>query len=360
MLGVLGKGAMGLVYEAHDPHIKRPVAIKTIRIDQLSETLTAEYEVRFRDEARTAGRLHHPKIVQVFDAGIDPGTAYIVMELVRGGDLKGALSKGRRYSLDRALHIVIDLLDALDYAHASRVVHRDIKPANVMIDAQGHVKLADFGVARVNNSSDATQTRGSIVGTPKYMSPEQVRGERVDGRSDLFSVGVLLYEMLAGVRPFEASADFEVWQKICFDRHDPLSTHDPSLPRELDAVVDKALAKHRDGRFHSAGEFGAALRAILVQAENGQTTLAHRAPETPRSAARASRAAVAQELELLYWREIRESTDRDDFEIFLRKFPNGVYAHLARRRMRRLSPSGVDDSSNGGSSPPSSDGGSET
>ena len=168
---VLGQGAMGVVYEAHDPNIDRHVAIKTIRLDDLAEDLAAEYELRFKVEARAAGRLHHPNIVGVYDAERDAGMAYMVMELVLGSDLRRALASGTRYTLEQSLHLMAELLGALEYAHGQSVVHRDVKPANVMLDRNGRVNLADFGSARLVDVGDTTRTRGTALGTPRYMSP---------------------------------------------------------------------------------------------------------------------------------------------------------------------------------------------
>ena len=189
LIRVLGKGAMGLVYEGRDPNLDRRVAIKTIKVENLSEEEAAEYEVRFRTEARSAARLQHPNIVSVYDSDRDIDIAYLVMEFIQGEDLKHHLDKGVRYSLEQAAGIMNDLLSALDYAHRQNIVHRDVKPANLLIEPSGRVKLTDFGVARIQDSGEATRTQGTMVGTLKYMSPEQVQGLPVDSRSDLFAAG---------------------------------------------------------------------------------------------------------------------------------------------------------------------------
>jgi serine/threonine-protein kinase len=370
IVNVLGKGAMGLVYEGHDPRIRRQVAIKTIWVEQLSDEMVAEFESRFRSEVRAAGRLHHPNIVAVYDAGRDGDVAYLVMELVHGGDLKGLLDSGRPLLPAQAFRIMKDLLSALDYAHERGVIHRDIKPANVLLDREGRVKLTDFGVARLIDSGDLTKG-GSIVGTPKYMSPEQVRGERVDGRSDLFSAGVLLYQMLTGARPFEAPTDYAVWQLICSARHAPVTSHDPALPREIDSVLDRAMAKHREERYATAAEFAQALLPVARKLSRPRPTQAPEESPTgdettvvrpylqdrdslpsAGGAARHPRL-VTQEMELLYWKEIRQSNDAHDFSGFLRKFPEGIYARLARRRLRQLV--GPGPGSTGGMAPPETD-----
>jgi serine/threonine protein kinase len=171
LVRVLGKGAMGLVYEGRDPNLDRRVAIKTIKVENLSDESAAEYEVRFRTEARSAARLQHPNIVSVYDSDRDGDIAFLVMEFIQGDDLKHHLDKGDLYTLEQSQRIMADLLSALDYAHRQNIVHRDIKPANLLIEPDGRVKLADFGVARIQDSGEATRTQGTIVGTLKYMSP---------------------------------------------------------------------------------------------------------------------------------------------------------------------------------------------
>ena len=358
----LGKGAMGLVYEAHDPNINRAVAIKTIRVDQLSDDMAAEYESRFRSETQAGGRLQHPNIIGVYDAGRDQGLAFMVMELVRGGDLRQQLDQGRRLTFDRSMGIMKELLSALSFAHEQGIIHRDIKPANVMLDPNGRVKLGDFGVARITDGGEATRTQGSMVGTLKYMSPEQVIGAKVDARTDLFAAGVVLYQLLTGTKPFEGDSDFAIMQAIA-QQDPPLpSTLNPNLPAGVDTVVSKALAKNRDNRYPSAKEFALALRAVTQHAAGGghlappaqaptpmTPPITPRAPEYGSSATSSgatgsgmsgtsttSPSAVSQEMELLYWKDIQHSADPDDFQGFLQQFPSGVYAGLAQRRLRKL------------------------
>ena len=182
LIRVLGKGAMGMVYEGRDPNLDRRVAIKTIKVENLTAEEAAEYEVRFRTEARSAARLQHPNIVSVYDSDRDVDVAYLVMEFIQGDDLKHHLDKGDVYTLEQTLGIMSDLLSALDYAHRQNIVHRDIKPANLLIETSGRIKLTDFGVARIQDSGDVTRTQGSMVGTLKYMSPEQVQGQPIDSR----------------------------------------------------------------------------------------------------------------------------------------------------------------------------------
>ncbi len=266
LIRVLGKGAMGLVYEGRDPNLERRVAIKTIRVENLSEQAAADYELRFRTEARSAARLQHPNIVSVYDAGRDGDIAYIVMEFIQGDDLKNHLDQGKLYTLEQTLAIMGDLLSALYYAHRQNIVHRDIKPANLLIDAAGRVKLTDFGVARIQDSGDATRTQGTIVGTLKYMSPEQVQGLPVDARADLFAAGIVLFQLLTGKRPFDGGTDFAIIQQIATHHPAAPTYFNPQLPPAVDAVVALALAKSRDQRFASAQAFDAALRAACSEA----------------------------------------------------------------------------------------------
>ena len=357
LIRVLGKGAMGLVYEGRDPNLDRRVAIKTIKVENLSDEAAAEYEVRFRTEARSAARLQHPNIVSVYDSDRDGDMAFLVMEFVEGDDLKHHLDKGEVYTLQQTLSIMADLLSALSYAHSQKIVHRDIKPANLLMQASGSIKLADFGVARIQDSGDATRTQGSIVGTLKYMSPEQLEGRPIDARADLFAAGVVLYQLLTSQRPFDGDSDFAVIQKIV--NHTPAAAtfYNPKLPPAIDAVVAIALAKSRDMRYGSAQDFLAALQAACKDATD--TTIAPQAMLPAKGSnitwtatmmpgeslvatesgitSGTSNSLVTQEVELVYWKDIKESNDIEDIQGFLAKFPSGIYADLARRRLKNLS-----------------------
>ena len=270
---LLGQGAMGLVYEAHDPNIQRSVAIKTIHVDQLSTEMAAELEARFRCETQAGGRLAHPNIIGVYDAGRDQGLTFMVMELVRGGDLRQLLESGQPLRFEHSMGLMKELLSALNFAHEQGIIHRDIKPANVMLDLKGHVKLGDFGVAQIADIDDdlakATCMQGSTVGTLKYLSPEQVAGEPLDARADLFAAGVVMYQMLTGTKPFEGDSDFAVMQAIA--QHDPVrpSSLNLNLPAGIDTVLFKALAKNRDDRYASAWDFALALRTVTARATAG-------------------------------------------------------------------------------------------
>ncbi|HWI82056.1 serine/threonine-protein kinase [Ramlibacter sp.] len=342
---VLGKGAMGIVYEGRDPNLDRRVAIKTVKVENLSPEAADEYEGRFRTEARSAARLQHPNIVSVYDSDRHEDVAYLVMEYIHGDDLKHHLDNGERYTLEQALRIIDDLLSALDYAHRQGIVHRDIKPANLLMEPGGRVKLTDFGVARIQDSQDATRTQGAMVGTLKYMSPEQVQGQKVDTRADLFSVGVLLYQLLTDQRPFDGENEFAIIHQIVGHTPPPPSAVNARLPAAIDAVVARALAKKPEQRYPTAAEFAAALRAAMRQAEDPTIV----PPANPARAAAGGiylvtspgtspmgNSTVTQELELVYWKDVKDSTDREDLEVFLAKFPAGIYADLARRRLRKL------------------------
>lgn len=379
LLRVLGKGAMGVVYEGRDPNLDRRVAIKTVKVENLSEQAAAEYESRFRTEARSAARLQHPNIVSVYDSNRDGDIAYLVMEYVQGDDLKHHLDKGVRYSLEQSLKMVRDLLSALDYAHKQSIIHRDVKPANLMIEPGGRVKLTDFGVARIQDSGEVTRTQGGMVGTLKYMSPEQVQGLPIDSRADLFSAGVVLYQLLTDKRPFDGDNDFSIIHQIIGQEPKPPSTFNAGLPPAIDAVVARALAKDRDQRFATARDFAVALQSAMRRASDstvvpptdpfkrasGATqgtqdagtsgTAASIASATSgtsnTSATSSSTATVTQELELVYWKDIKDSTDPDELSGFLAKFPTGIYADLAQRRLKKLA-SGADLSTVGLASGP--------
>ncbi len=254
----IGRGAMGVVYEGYDPMIKRIVALKTIRADQLAGTDSANVIARFRREAQAAGRLNHPNIVSIYEFGEDAGTWYIAMERVQGRELKQYFEENERFTTTDIVRIMCQVLDALDYSHRQGVIHRDIKPANIFLLAGGVAKVADFGIAHIE-TSNLTQA-GAVMGTPSYMSPEQIMGLPVDGRSDLFSAGVILYQFLTGERPFAGSATTTM-QKVLKEDPLPPSSLNVQAPAGMDAVVRKALAKRPEDRFQTAREFADALRA---------------------------------------------------------------------------------------------------
>jgi len=257
---VLGKGAMGIVYLGHDPVIKRPVAIKTIRKELIEDDERAEsLSARFRREAQAAGTLNHPGIVAVYEYGEDEEYAFIAMEYVEGNTLREYESQGTRFDERDTVSIMAQLLDALEFAHSNSIWHRDIKPANIIIMKNGRIKLADFGIARIE-SSDRTRTN-MLMGTPGYIAPEYYLDAPVDHRIDIFAAGVLLYELLAGRAPFRGRPE-AIMHDVCY--------HDPIPPSEVlhsrgwpcyDHVVARALEKSPAQRFQSAGAFRAALLA---------------------------------------------------------------------------------------------------
>jgi serine/threonine protein kinase len=259
----VGRGAMGSVYKARDPKIDRFVAIKTILLHQSVVHERHEFLRRFFIEAKAAGRLLHPGIVAVFDVGEDPETSdpFIVMEYIEGLTLRELLArKGKKLSQDDALRIAEELAEALDYAHAQGVVHRDIKPANILVTKDGQAKIGDFGIAQLDLSHMTLP--GRVLGTPAYMSPEQLEGEQVDGRSDLFSLGAILYTALTGYRPFQGNSATTVCFKVA--NRDPLQATSlaPELPQEMDAMIARALAKDPANRYQTGKEFAEDLRKL--------------------------------------------------------------------------------------------------
>ncbi len=256
----LGRGAMGVVYEGFDPGIARRVALKTVRKDQLEKDEALELLSRFRREAQAAGRLNHPNIVAIYEYGEDEGTAFIAMEFVEGRELKDYFDHTERFPLAEVSRLMGELLGALEHAHGNGIVHRDIKPANIFLLKDGRLKVGDFGIARIE-SSNLTQA-GSVLGTPAYMSPEQFMGQTVDGRSDLFSAGVLLYQFLTGEKPFTGQLT-TIMHKVLKEEPIAPSELNVQVPRPFDAVVRKALAKRPDERFQSAGEFARALQTAI-------------------------------------------------------------------------------------------------
>lgn len=262
--GRLGQGAMGVIFRGHDPSLDRAVAIKLVRADLLSEHERAEYVERFRREAKAAGRCSHPNIVAVFDYGMHEENPYLVMELVEGITLAQLLRDRGRSPAAQAVPIVARMLDGLAAAHGRGIVHRDVKPANVLLTPAGQVKVADFGVSRMDTAG-LTQT-GAMIGTPSYMAPEQCRGDAVDARTDVFSAGVVLFELLSGQRPFPGASAPEVWHKLVHAPPQDLAALCPGLAPAVVQAVERALAKAPEERFGTAAEMAAALRDALQTA----------------------------------------------------------------------------------------------
>jgi serine/threonine-protein kinase len=352
---VLGKGAMGIVYEGMDPKLHRKVAIKTILKGHMDDDDAAkEYSMRFMREAQAVARLNHAHIVQVYDFGEEGEIAYIVMEFIKGKELKNFFDANERFELKEAVRIMCELLDALDFAHEGGIVHRDIKPANVMLDGQARVKLADFGVARVTDDRSAAEKTqaGTMVGTPAYMSPEQITGGNVDRRTDIFSAGIILYQFLTGEKPFTGSGAWTIAKKIIQDHPPVPSSINNTISPLFDNVVNKALSKQVETRYQTAKEFSVALkRALEGKSEEddsdktvftpagGIGPLPALSPQVASSKPEGTKGTTAtgsQEVELEFWRAIKDGNDPDDFELYVQQFPNGIYAALAKRKIAKL------------------------
>ena len=279
---LLGRGGMAEVRKGTDTRLGRVVAVKRLRTDLASD---ATFQARFRREAQSAASLNHPAIVAVYDTGEEPATdgsgvsqPYIVMEFVAGRTLRDILREGRKILPERALEITSGVLSALDYSHRAGIIHRDIKPGNVMLTPSGDVKVMDFGIARAVSDASSTMTQtAAVVGTAQYLSPEQARGETVDSRSDVYSAGCLLYELLTGRPPFVGDSPVAVAYQHVREPAVPPSDHDTELPPEVDAIVMKALAKRVDERYQSA----AAMRADIERYLAGRPVQAPLPPAVP-------------------------------------------------------------------------------
>ena len=265
----IGRGAMAVVYLGRDPKINRVVAIKAIPLArEFGEDEVEEARLRFFREAETAGRLNHPGIVTVYDAGEDQALAFIAMEYLDGEPLSEFTSSRTLLPASQVVELLARVADALGHAHRQNVVHRDIKPANIMFDrASDGLKITDFGIARLTDSG--TTKSGIVLGTPSFMSPEQLEGRTVQGSSDLFSLGVSLYQLLTAQLPFRADSMTGLMFKIANEPHPPLRAIRPDLPGLLEAIVTRALQKRADDRFQSGAEFATALRSCgrLLQAQ---------------------------------------------------------------------------------------------
>ena len=266
ILGTLGKGGMGIVYRGLDPDIERDVAIKTIRFDNFSEgTAKDDLMARFIREARAAGKLTHANIVTVYDVCREDDVTYIVMQFVEGQSLQAIMDTGKIFSPLECIQIFKPICDALDYAHGLGIVHRDIKPANILIDKTGKPYIADFGVARMEES---TMTRsGTTVGTLSYMSPEQIKGQGIDGRSDIFSLGIILYQLLAGKMPFDGDNISTIVYKIVNEQPPRIADINKGLPPGYDIVIGKVLAKNPEDRFQTCRALAASLESAELMIE---------------------------------------------------------------------------------------------
>ncbi len=253
----IGQGAMGVVYKAVDPLIDRTVAIKTINLDLSKEELE-NFEKRFQREVQSAGKLNHPNIVTVYDVGRTEGVAYMAMEFLEGKELREILDSGVVLPIEKISHIASQVAEGLGFAHERGIVHRDVKPANVMVMKNGLVKITDFGIAQMSSASRTMS--GMVMGSPKYMSPEQVVGQAVDGRSDIFSLAVVLYEMLTGKTPFSGDNISAIMYQILNDEPIPPKAFNQSIPDSINYIVLKALAKHPDKRYQNAKDMARDLK----------------------------------------------------------------------------------------------------
>ncbi len=256
----LGAGAMGEVYLAEDPHIERRLAIKTVRLAGGRPQDIEDRKKRLLREARAAGRLLHPNVVALFDAGEENGLLYLAFEFVEGCDLASRLESGPPPTLREVLRVVRQVADALDYAHRQGIVHRDIKPSNILLDGASHVKVADFGIAKVTGQNTELTVAGSVMGSPQYLSPEQIRGDELDGRSDIFSLGVVLYELLSGRRPFDGETITTLVYQIL--HKEPSISELRAVPLRIEQLLHRMLAKDRDERLATAGLVAEELAAI--------------------------------------------------------------------------------------------------
>jgi len=281
----IGRGSMGMVYLAHDPNISREVALRILRPDRVE---SADFVQRFLKEARAIGRLAHPNIVTVYDVGEDNKTVFIAMELLDGAPLN-VYARENSLSFEQITGIGMEVALSLDYAHGKGIVHRDIKPPNIMITGGGHVKITDFGIAHIDDPEAAQQTQaGEILGTPNYMSPEQVLGKKVDGRSDLFSLGVIMYELVSGVKPFKGENLGSIFNSITST--EPVSLRDllPDAPQGLCDVIMKSLSKDPALSYQTGRDMAEALAAAGTGLQRGAET----APQAKKSGKRIAAAAL--------------------------------------------------------------------
>ena len=312
LLRELGQGAMGVVYRARDPVLDRIVAIKTINLTLPKDEL-AEYEGRFYQEARAAGGLNHPNIVIIYDIGKSERVAYMAMEMLEGEELRSVMAHKEALPLPLALDIACQVAEGLAYAHERHVIHRDIKPANIMIVRDGLVKITDFGIARMRTNEVKTMT-GMILGSPKYMSPEQVAGRPLDQRSDIFSLGVVLYEMLTGEAPFAADSVHGIMYQVLNRSPQPPSARNPQLPAMIDLIVAKATSKNPDQRYDNAQDMAQDLRDCMetqsTKSPNARDVWKHSQAAQPPRLKHADEATLPGALALANGFDSREATMR--------------------------------------------------
>jgi len=338
---------MGAVHRAVDPLIERDVAIKTL-LPNLPTEIMGEVRERFLREARSAGRLNHPNIVTIYDVGEQDGVAYIAMELLEGRSLQQILRETPRLPMTTIADLVAQVADGLDLAQRFKITHRDIKPANIMVSADGRAKVTDFGVAHVASSS-MTQT-GSALGSPKYMSPEAVTGQPVDPRSDIFSLGVVLYEMLVRRTPFERSGDntvFAVMHRIAGEPHAVVTQVDPQIPPAFNSILDRALAKSADKRYQRAGDMANDLRnlkatlsgASPVLADDAKTMVLSRAEAQPAVDGSATTTNLIEDLDVFarnFERKQQETLRMEAAELARKREAIRVWAEQEERRRQEF------------------------
>jgi len=291
VISEIGQGAMGTVYKAVDPIIDRTVAIKTINLN-LSRQELEEYEARFQQEIKAAGRLNHPNIVTIYDVGKTDQVAYMAMEFLEGAELKDMIASGQIPPPDQVVDIITQVADGLWFAHQQDIVHRDVKPSNIMVMKGGIAKITDFGIARLPNSAVKTMT-GLILGSPRYMSPEQVIGKTIDARSDIFSLGVVLYEALTGVAPFDGDNVNAIMYATVNTTPPPPSSHNRAVPAMLDLIVAKAMAKLLEDRYQTVKEFAEDMREVRRQMDSSRPAAALKATTAP-AMSRSTTAAPAE------------------------------------------------------------------
>ncbi len=345
ILEQVGKGGMGVVYRAADPAIGRTVAIKTISFDDAGEEQRSELRARLMRESQAGGQLTHPNIVAVYDVSEEGAVAYIVMEYVAGWTLDRAMAgEGPVRPAGEALRIVEECARALDYAHSHGVVHRDIKPANIMLQADGAVKIADFGIAKASRLTPLTQS-GIIVGSPHYMAPEQWKGEAVTGRTDQWALAAVAYTLLTGRRPFASETVASVAARTLYEEPPAATSVNPGLPAAVDGVFRKALSKTGEGRYETCGAFAGALR-LACETMPARAAVHPPAPVRKRFSAAAIilvpafLAAAggawlyernsATQVEMAYWASIKDSKSGAPFDAYLKRYPEGQFAELAR------------------------------
>lgn len=321
---ILGAGTMGVVYLARGPAQDRPVALKLIRADLLGDRDRGRYLQRFADEVRAVILLKNTNIIPIYDISLHNGNPFLVMEYVRGESLRQAIGRHGRFSIPAVVEVMLQVLEALGAAHAGGVVHRDVKPANVMIGPDQFVKVVDFGIAPFDNSI-LTQA-GAVIGTPGYMSPEQILGEAVDARADLFSAGVILHEMLIGTPPFEGDSTVATIHGILNAEPPNLSANDSSIPPEVAAVVAQALAKDPAERFQTAQAMVDALRQWISTPAPEAPTIQVRTPEmvtlSSNEIQRAERAlamAIGPIAKIVVKRAVPTARSSEDFWLVLAK-----------------------------------------